>query len=154
MRSWTENGYGFSLFTGENAKKVVAFLQGKKKFLEDIYGKEEADKVVEELAGMAEIEDDEDVVSALQDAFEFNPSGTIAQIINKETGALGFDGFCCDGDCDTYDTVMYVPAYPWQMSEVDQALTQDKLDKILKPYMKSLGVPFEELGEQELEYFG
>ena len=158
MRSWTENGYGFGLFTGNNSADVIEFLKNHEETFRNVCGEKTCDETyaaLDQLEDEAEKEGimDEDILSdGLTDLLSPSVASAVAQIICYETGVKGFEGFPSGEYCD--ETVMYVPAFPWQMSQKEKELGPDDIHNILAQYAEELNVPESEIGDQELEYFG
>ena len=165
MRSWSECGIGFPLFDG-NALTVFDFIMNHKdSYFKAINNDDSAASVFQNLV---EIQDEATIVGddgnefidesiiyeGLNELFDYCTANAIAMIINYENECLGFGGFPDDGAGYTVETIMYVPSFPWQMTEKESKLTSPEVYEILTKYAKELGVSTSSIEEQELEYYG
>lgn len=61
-----------------------------------------------------------------------NGIAAILQAVIKE--ATGIEFAACDNfDCMRY--LIYMPSYPWYMTDRDRSITQEELDEVLKKYV-------------------
>lgn len=72
----------------------------------------------------------------IDDYFEFQEYdnhglASLMKMVLKETEQVEFTD--C-GDYDGLQYLMYQPSYPWELSERDLKLTEEKLEKMLKKY--------------------
>lgn len=56
---------------------------------------------------------------------------SLMRLVIKE--AEGIDLIPCD-DLNAWNYLLYMPSYPWRMSETDLRLTEEKLDEIFQKY--------------------
>ena len=56
---------------------------------------------------------------------------SLMRLVIKE--AEGIDLVPCD-DLNAWNYLLYMPSYPWRMSETDLRLTEEKLDEIFQKY--------------------
>lgn len=129
MCSWTEEGYGFPLWTGKNFKTVCDFI----------------------VAHMNEplSNEDRNVLDSIckeQDEFELEmflddpASSRVAEIINEQEGTRIFRGFRECGDTNQEQYLGAEPWFPWELSENDRQLTRGDVDRILDKYAVQLGI--------------
>ncbi len=155
MHTWTVSGIGFELFTGDNYGKIFDFLKGHKDVVKDYFKdtcRIDIDEFFEKADDTWSEMDDEEREDYIRDGLDGVPAPVIAHIINSETGYTGFVGE--PGDEEQSDTVLWEPYYPWQMSESDKALTEEKLREILQKYAEKLGIPADNVCDQTLIYCG
>lgn len=129
MRSWTEDGFGMRLFDGDNGKEVYGFV---KEYSPELLPTEE------EL--QAALDSGDDICYILWDYIGEPVSWHIANIINKLEGTTVFKGYAPCGDTDQEEMIGIEPLYPWQINEVDRALTKDKAMELLNKYGRLLGI--------------
>lgn len=73
----------------------------------------------------------------VDDYFDFdqdyqNGIATILKEVIKEATGIEFEA-CDDFDCMRY--LIYMPSYPWSMTERDRTVTKEELDEVLKKYV-------------------
>ena len=125
-QQWTENGFGFELWTGHNSKDIVEFICAHESSL--------TDSVKEKLRSC---DDEYDVCEELG---QF-ASGEIACIINEAEGTTVFRGFDPCGDTDQYEMIGVGEFHPWDLiTEKDREMSRDDAEEILLKYMKILKV--------------
>ena len=76
----------------------------------------------------------------------------ISNIMTSETG-IRFQYECGDCDCNSDESIMFCPVYPWQCNEKEKCLTEEQLEKIVNKYVEELGI-ITTVGYLEVEYFG
>ena len=65
----------------------------------------------------------------------------------------GLDLLACDSeDGDTY--LIYAPSYPWELSEVERSLTEERLQEVFKRYVVVLTDKPIDITYQEVENGG
>ena len=166
MRTWTQEGIGFSIeecdeykvaaFIAENAGAVTeaGILKG--------WG---ADRLRKELVGLTQgfpdgdEADREDIREWLDeyigDGMQTYGANAVAAAINAKEGTAMFAGCSGQEDCGTEASVIYEAGYPYQMTERDKALTREGIEGILRKYADALGLKDGgRIGDLELEYFG
>lgn len=78
----------------------------------------------------------------------------IANIMSRETG-IRFDYCEPDEACGTPASVMFGSGYPWQLTEAEKNLTEEKLESMCRKYAEELGIDVtENIGYLALEYCG
>lgn len=143
MKSWTEEGFGFNLFTEGNMDKVKDFL------VDNI-------ETVKKVQHLTELSEDE--IRACEDEIEMNDilfepvSRVVANVINELEGMSVFAGYDSCGDTDQDMMIGIIPAYPWGLKESDM-ITKEKAEELLNKYAEALGID-EEPDYFEAEYFG
>lgn len=136
MCSWTEEGYGIPLWTGNNFRNVVDF----------IVSHEFSDITTNDLSVLESICEEQDEFEL--ECFLNDPASYwVAEIINNLEGTEIFSGFRECGDTDQEQYVGVSPRYPWNLSVRDRQLTREEVDKILNKYATLLGI------EESPEYF-
>ena len=161
MRSWTESGIGFDIFTGSNYMDVVSFFENHKESYKEMVSEAVFQEVFSSLHRLKKDAvdedgelDDEGLMDGLDDMFDFNVGSAIALIINYENGTSGFEGFPACGETDVEEAILYVPSYPWQLTEKEKTVTSEDIYSICEKYCKELNIPVDTIGDKELEYFG
>ena len=159
MRSWTEYGYGFPLYTGKNGLKILDFFAKHRISYFSCHKLDTAVKIYSKLKDLRlsvkDAEDpEENLLNGFEDIFDFHISDEIASIINHENRINGFRGFQADGDTGAEDTVMYTLSYPWQLTEKERSLSEKDLMSICEYYAAELGIPTDSIDYQNLEYYG
>ena len=80
-----------------------------------------------------------------------NGIAAILQAVIKE--ATGIEFSACDNfDCMRY--LIYMPSYPWNMTERDKSITKDELDEALKKYVSIVTDSKLDIDFQEIENGG
>lgn len=137
MSSWSQEGYGYHLFSGSNMEEIKDFL-----LKNGNYSKEETQLIRE-----AENEFD------LQEVTDDPVSWVIAAHINAKEGLVcAFEGYDSCADTDQGQIICVVPKYPWEYRPED-LITQERADEILKKYAKILDIK-EDPHEFTAEYHG
>lgn len=116
MCSWTESGYGYPLFNGNNLNKI-------KKFLENDFKEYNFEKC----------EDEDD----LEDLLGESVSWCVANIINNKENVNIFTGYQACGDTDQEEMIGIRPMYPWEMKDI---ILIEKADELLNKYGEILGI--------------
>ena len=148
MQSWSEYGYGFPVYTGDNTPVIWDFIRSHKDTIPSYAA------TIQRIEQEAEGLDEEELTDLLDESFDWRVGEVIAQIMQAQTGLKLFEGFPACSDCDTDDVVMYVPAYPWNIPEKDKNVTQQQIHEICEWYCKKLEIPTTSIDFQNLEYFG
>ena len=65
------------------------------------------------------------------DTERYNQLASLMRLVIKE--AEGIDLVSCD-DFNAWNYLLYMPSYPWRMSEADLQMTEGKLDEIFQKY--------------------
>lgn len=143
MSSWTENGYGYELFNGNNFGKVKEFILQEFKSQRDNAKQEDQFSYNEKIdlleAATEEIELEEICKEAV--------SHFIAGCINSRENISMCSGFCACGETDEYERIGLTPTYPWYYDNEDKNMTEEKAKEIMKKYAEILGIT------EEPEYF-
>lgn len=101
-------------------------------------------------------DDGDNAEPTLDDYLDFdqdynNGIAAILQAVIKE--ATGIEFAACDNfDCMRY--LIYMPSYPWNMTERDRSITQDELDEVLKKYVSIITDSKLDIDFQEVENGG
>lgn len=136
MNSWSEQGYGVKLFTGENFGAIKKFIA------------ERTDDIEDKQAILSAEDEDE-----LYDICGDPVSWVVAEIIRDETGYNSFIGFMACGDTNFEDHIGFTTDFPWRFGEKDRKLTLEVAQKLIEKYAKELEI--DEVPEYfEAEYFG
>ncbi len=122
---WTENGYGFELWNGKNLQDVKNFILK--------YDDTMDEETRTEFMGLPEEYDVEEFIGE-------PVSYLIARIINKLEHVSFFVGYDACGDTDQDEMIGIAPAYPWEFSHAECAITCSMAHSMLKKYGKELGV--------------
>ena len=158
MHDSQEYGYGFRLYNGKNSMNVFRFFEKHKgsykellphKTYKNVY--DSLEKTKQDLMTGRVTEDD--VYDDLCSIFGTSAAVEIGNIIRYETNLKIF-GFRADEECLTEETIMYVPSYPWEMSDEDKSMTIDKIRDVLLEYCKELGIDERDIDFQILSYYG
>lgn len=144
MKSWTEYGYGYKLFTGDNIGKIRDFLVGNVELL-SVQSLTE-----EDIEDIRSAEDDEELEEKLEEYFDDPIPYVVAGIIQAKEGAsCGIKGFRADSDTDQEAMLGIEPSYPWQT----EYRSKEECDEVLKRYAELLGIT-EEPDFFDAEYYG
>ena len=137
MRSWSEQGYGYSLFplNDDNLQKVVDF----------IIENDEKKYSLEDIKEMRECEDEFDLEYIIGDPVCYK----VTNIMNRLEGTMVFCGYLPCGDTDVESHIGICPFYPWECP----TMTKEQADSLLEKYAKILGIT-EKADYFDLEYFG
>lgn len=127
--SWTEPGYGFSLYNGSNMDEVKEFLINNKEFSGDY-----ADAFLNV--------SDDDIRDAseeyeLQELLGNPVSYIIVEIMNKKENCIMFKGYKSCADTDQPEMLGIEPLYPWQQG---QPRSREECDALLNKYAVQLGI--------------
>ena len=133
--NWSEECYGYPLFTADNFRKVVDF----------IIENDEKEYTPEQIEAMKECEDEFD----LEEFTDYPVSWRVAEIINRLEGTTVFRGFIPCGDTDLDSHIGVGTIWPWSESR----MSKEKIDEILAKYAGILGIE-KEPDELVLEYYG
>lgn len=125
-RSWTEQGYGFPLYTGKNLGALKKFLMKR----------ETNNKIATEIR---DAEDETDLEDVLGDPV----SWTVAGIIRSETGYESFIGFTSCGDTNFEEHIGFCADHPWRFKGKDAAMTLEDAQKVLEKYAAELEIDTE-----------
>ena len=142
MKSWTEPGYGFRLYTGDNLGKIREFIMGNIGCLKNppVVITNELFKYIYEAEDEAELED----------ALDYPVPWMVAEIIRaKEGQTCGVKGYRSDGDTDQEAMLGIEPSYPWQT----EYRSQEDCDLLLATYAEQLGIT-EKPDYFDAEYYG
>lgn len=122
--NWSEQGYGFKLFNGKNDRQVLQFIRRNvRREISD----QEAEDLIHVEVPYADIYGDDACVM-------------VAGIINDLEGYRIFSGYIECGNTDQEEMIGVYPSYPWNMTEKDKTLTEQKARDILKKYANILGI--------------
>lgn len=150
MRSSFIYGYGFNCDCDD--EKLIDFVKTHK---ETFCKSETETKLYEEMLKHTENEYD---LKDFFNGYSCESSGldgngaVIANIMSRETGIRFM--YCQPNiDCDTYASVVFEESYPWQLNEIEQNLTEEKLSDICKQYIEELGIAVTP-DYLTLEYYG
>lgn len=135
MRGWSEEGYGYPLFTADNFQKVVDF----------IIENDDRKYTPEKISLMKECEDEFDLEEYIDDPVCWR----VAQIINRLEGISCFRGYLSCGDTNVDCHIGFGTVWPWQ----EERITKEKADEILEKYAEILGIN-EAPDTFDLEYYG
>ncbi len=147
MKSWTEDGYGYILETGNNMKNIVDFIVNNTKELSSnkkngyVFNFSE-----EDIKNMYKCEDLYDLTEYTDDPVPW----VIADIINNIEGVNFVKGYQADGDTDQPAMLGITPMYPWENKEI---ITKEACTRILAKYAQILGIT-EEPDFFIAEYYG
>lgn len=125
MRIWTEDGYGFKLFNGNNWNEIIKFI------ISHNNGKYDLSKL--DLKEIMESQDEWELENYLGEPV----SWAIAQFINDAENIDYFKGYSSCGDTDQEEMIGIEPVYPWSMKE---PFTKEDADKLLRMYGEELGI--------------
>lgn len=139
MKTWTESGFGYELFNGDNFEAVKEFCI---KELE----KEGKNEMVAEVKNTKK-------ESELSDVLGWFTSNFIAEAIARKEGINNITGYSPCGETDAPERLGIIPAYPWQLTEKAKNLSKEDCKNILKKYANELGIT-EEPDYFEQEYYG
>jgi len=130
MRSWSEYGFGFPLYNGDNYEQVVRFIIRNG-------GRDYTDDEVEDLMGLCKRRDE----ALLQDFFDNPVSFEVASIINDLEGTTFVRGYSPCGDTDQEEYIGIEPCYSWEMRGNDMKIkTVEDASVLLTKYASQLGV--------------
>lgn len=137
MNNYFIYGYGFHCNCDD--AKLIDFVKSHK----NTFCKSETEtKLYEKMLQYTEKEYD------LEDFFKHYPcdatsiegaGAVIANIMSRETN-IRFIYCQPDENCDTPESVIFEESYPWQLNDVEKALTEETLANICKTYMNELGI--------------
>lgn len=145
MKTWTEEGYGYPLYNGENTKNIIRFLIDNKAVDSEKLEKLE-NLMKEDLPNITE--------SDIEECINDFPAYAVGSIICKKEGLSNLMGYIACSDTDIDSHLGFFKTYPWDnMTERSRKLTQKDADKILEKYAKVLGIE-EKPDYFELEYYG
>ncbi len=157
MSMRTSFAYGYGFYCDCSEEKLIDFIKKHK----ETFCKSDAEKELFE--GMFDCTKNKYNLEDLEDFFEgyecestgvCGIGAAIANIMSRETG-VRFDYCASDDVCDTRASVMFGSGYPWQLTEVEKSLTEEKLDDICEKYASELGIDTSEnVGYLALEYCG
>lgn len=142
--------YGYGFYCDCSEEKLIDFIKKHK----ETFCKSDAEKeLFEEMFNCTNLE-------AFFGDYECESTGVcgigavIANIMSRETG-IRFDYCESDDACNTRASVMFGSGYPWQLTEAEKSLTEEKLNSICEKYASELGIDISEnVGYLALEYCG
>lgn len=141
MQSWSEEGFGFKLYNGNNFEDVKKFC------LKELEKNKDEEK--ETITRVEEAKDDGD----LWDALDFPASVFIADVINQNEELKNVTGYYPCDDTGAYECIGIRTDYPWTITEREKNMTREDYENILNKYAKELGIT-EELDFFQQEYYG
>ncbi len=123
-QTWHTYGYGFSTddLMPDTVEKMEALLEKAPEYSKQIHEWFDDCEITEPTVDDY-LEFDED--------YHLGLATTLKEVI---TEATGIDLVSCD-DFDGVKYLLYVPLYPWQMSEKDKLLTQEELDAVFTEFV-------------------
>ena len=160
MRSWTANGYGFSLYHN-NAKQIITYLYNRIHNSELGFNHKEQNvisKYYEKLSEPVPVDETEkDYFDEMYDDFSCEvgcAAKMIAACVNHEHN-LGYaiEGFEANSDCGTDEHIGFARCYPWEMKDKYTNMTFDDAQQIMFEIADELGID-ETPDDFELEYYG
>ena len=134
MRSWSEYGYGFALFNGNNLKNIIDFIIGNTKLDIDVKN------------ALLDSHDEQEINDTLGEP----ASQAISNIINDKEGILDVCGYDSCGDTDQVQMIGIAPSYPWLNQK---RMSLDEANKLLCKYAGMLGIT-DKPDYFEASYFG
>lgn len=122
---WTDQGYGFPLWNTDNTQNIKDFIIKHDDAMDD-----------ETKAEFKCLTDPYDIEEFIGEPVSY----LIARIINKLEHVSFFVGYDACGDTDQDEMIGIAPAYPWEFSHAECAITCSMAHSMLKKYGKELGV--------------
>lgn len=137
---WLVSGIGLKI-TKVPAEKIIEFVKN--------HSKDE--RILDDFSKLSWDELEEAYVDYYYNS-DYGIKSILSEIISKETNlSISYNVDCEDNS----DYLLYIPKYPWQMSEEDFKLMKDStLKSILEPYRKELGLDSDNFDYYEVYYFG
>ena len=132
----TISGYGIQL-NDLTCGNVISFITKHRGIVQSLYPEVELDDMLGWLYYDNKISDN-DFESVLYDhGMDFFPYiiGLVLNIDHGTTGFLGFVGEESFGDC-----LLWMPLYPWEMTDSDKNITKEELDEIFAKLLDELGI--------------
>ena len=94
----------------------------------------------------------DDYTETAEDLFEtcYGIATLLKAVVSE---AEGLDLIACDDyDCSNY--LVFTPEYPWQMTEIERGMTEEKLNEIFRKYVNILTDVVIEIDNQAVENGG
>ena len=134
MRAWTEQGYGFALFNGNNLKNIIDFII------------DNSNLSFDERNELLDSHDEWEMYEVMGDT----ACSVVAAIINRKEGSLIISGYDSCGDTNQDSMIGIAPSYPWDGAK---RMSQEEACKLLFKYAIPLGIT-EAPHYFEASYFG
>ena len=126
--AWTESGYGYPLFNGNNTETVKNYCIN------------HSQEIAEQYKDLVEA-NDEDAEITLEDICECtgycNVAQMVAAVISDVNGLKAFTGYDSCGDTNQEAMIGFEPRYGW---EEHDTLTREETDAFLTSLAKELGI--------------
>ena len=147
-------GYGFYLYNGKNDMAVIEFFEKHKETYSKLLPK---DKVDEKYRALAELKKSfanggKDTFKLFFSVFEGNLPSELAKIIRSEI-KLNIYAVGSKTEEGNKQCIVYLPAYPWDMSDDERSMTLKDIHYVLMKYSKELNIDEKDIGFKVISYF-
>lgn len=149
-QTWSERGYGFEIFNGDNLDAIKTFLiENCQKYITSYDSNFNRvsfnEKIKQEILNA---EDEYDLADITGEAgFSF----VIAQYLNDKYETNIFSGYAPSDIAETADYIGVMPLYPWQ---IKGSVTKEQAEEILDTLATELGIEGKEIDDFDIEYGG
>ncbi len=143
MRTYINYGYGFCVeeLVVESPERIEKLISLAPDYQKKVHGSLKANGITEPTV---------DDYLEFTDDCENGFADFLAEVMMEATG-LWFCS-CCDYDGDSY--VLYMPDYPWNMTEKDNGVTAEYIKKLMKEYVAIISDTSIDVDYQEVENCG
>ena len=135
IETYVVSGYGFYTqdITPNNLYKFLVKHPCKNQVIQDITN------ILQENNNEDGISDsDWDILDRVKDQTDSYSIAEVVGLVIREETEIDFSFNSLD-DYD-YEALLLEPLYPWQFTDKELTLTQEKVEKLLNPYAEELGV--------------
>ena len=140
IQYWSVSGIGLEI-TNVTTEKIIEFVRN--------HSKDE--QILEDFSKLSWNELEKAYADYVYNS-DYGVRSILSEIISKETNLSISYNVDCE---DNREYLLYIPKYPWQMSEEDFKLTKEaSLRNILEPYRKELDLNVDNIDYYEVYYFG
>ena len=140
IQYWSVSGIGLEI-THVTAEKIIEFVKN--------HSKDE--QILDDFSKLSWNELEKAYTDYVYNS-DYGVRSILSEIISKETNLSISYNVDCE---DNREYLLYIPKYPWQMSEEDLKLIKEtSLRDILEPYREELDLNSDNIDYYEVYYFG
>ncbi len=129
-------GYGIPL-NHLNCGNVISFITKHRDIIESLYPETEMDDMLGCLYHDNKIGANDYDTVIFDHGMDYFPY-IVGLVLNIDLGTTGFLGLVGEESFD--DCLIWQPEYPWEMTDADRELSQERLDEIYEDLLNELGI--------------
>lgn len=129
-------GYGIPL-TNINCGNAISFITKHKDIIKSLYPDTEMDDMLGCLYQANKVGSDDYDMIIFDSGMDYFPY-VVGMTLNVELGTTGFLGLVGEENFD--DCLIWQPEYPWEMTDTDKEMSQEKIDEIFAKVISEIGL--------------